>query len=81
MRVLLQENTRKKFVIRIPTGLALNRVTAGIAVKVCKKNGVEISKEQLMELIKVVKDYKKTHPDWKLVEMAGPDGEYVEIII
>ncbi len=81
MRVLVQGNTGEKVGIRIPTGLALNRVTAGIAVKACKKNGVDISKEQLVELINVVKDYKKNHPDWKLVEMAGPDGEYVEVII
>lgn len=81
MRVIVQEGTGESHDIRIPTGMALNRVTAGFVSGICKKNGVEISKKQLLELIKVVKDYKKTHPDWKLVEVDDADGEHVEIII
>lgn len=81
MRVIVQENTGEHHDIRIPTGVALNRVTVGVISGICKKNGVEISKEMLLELIKAVKDYKKTHADWKLVEVDEPSGEHVEIIL
>lgn len=81
MRVYVKEDTGQKFDIRIPTGLALNRVTAGIAAKMCQKNGVEISKKQLQVLVKTLKDYKKHHPDWKLLEVDDADGEHVEIVL
>jgi len=81
MRVLVKEENGHKFNIRIPTALALNRVTAGIATKVCRKNGVEITKMQVYSLIKAIKDYKKYHPDWKLLEIEEADGDYVEIVL
>lgn len=81
MRILVKESSGEKHDIRIPTGLALNRVTAGFLSKVCQKNGADISKEQLRALIKVLKDYKKRHPDWKLLEVDDADGEQVEIIL
>jgi len=81
MRVLVKENSGEKHDIRIPTGLALNRVTAGFVSKVCKKNGADISKEQLRVLIKALKDYKKRHPEWKLLEVDDADGEHVEIVL
>ncbi len=81
MRVYVKEDTGQKIDIRIPTGLALNRVTAGIVAKVMQKNGVEITKNQMKMLVKAVKDYKKHHPDWKLVEIQDADGEQVEIVL
>lgn len=81
MRVFIKEDTGKKFNIRVPSGMILNSVTAGIAAKECQKNGMEISKNQMKVLIKTLKDYKKTHPDWKLVEVSSADGERVEIVL
>lgn len=81
MRVIVHESTGENHDIRIPTGLALNWVTVGVISGICKRNGVEISKELLLGLIKAAKDYKKTHPAWKLVEVDEPSGEHVEIIL
>lgn len=81
MRVYIKEEGGHKMDIRIPTGLALNYVTAGIAAKVCQKNGVEITKSQMRVLVKTLKDYKKHHPDWKLAELQDGDGDCVEIKI
>jgi len=81
MRIYIKEEEGHKLDIRIPTGLALNRLTAGIAAGMCRKYGVEITKNQLYTLIKVLKDYKKHHPDWKLVELKDGDGDQVEIKI
>lgn len=81
MRVYVNEDNDQKMDIRVPTGLVLNQMTAGLAVKACQKNGVEISKNQMRTLVKVVKDYKKTHPEWKLMEAYSSDGGHIEIII
>ena len=79
MRIYIKEEGGHKLDIRIPTGMALNRVTAGIAAGICKKNGMEITKSQLFVLIKAIKEYKKHHPEWKLVELQDGDGDFVEI--
>ena len=81
MRVIVQENTGEKHDIKIPNGLALNRVTVGIISGICQKKGVTISKKQLLQLVEAVKEYKKTHPAWKLVEVDEPNGEHVEIVL
>jgi len=81
MRILINEGSGEHHDIKIPTGLALNRVTAGFVSVVLKKNGVEISKKQLAGLMKMAKMYKKTHPDWKLLEVDDANGEHVEIVI
>ena len=81
MRVIIHENADEHHDIKIPTGLALNRVTTGILSKFLQTNGVNIEKKQLFELIKAAKKYKKNHPDWKLVEVDDSGGEHIEIIL
>ena len=81
MRIIVNESGGENHDIGIPTGLALNHATLGFVSKLCQKNGVNISKKQLLVLLKALKDYKKTHPDWKLVEVDELDGEHVEIIL
>ncbi len=81
MRIYIKEETGKEMNIRIPTGMALNRMTAGVITKACQKNGTDITKEQLRVLIKEVKEYKKHHKNWKLVEIDSADGEHVEIVL
>lgn len=56
MRIYIKDEEGHKLNIRIPTGLALNRMTAGIAVGICRKNGMEITNSQLYAVIKVLKD-------------------------
>lgn len=81
MRMYIKEESGKAVNIRIPTGMALNRATAGVISKVCQKNGTDISKEQLRVLIKAVKECKKYHKNWKLVEIDSADGDHVEIVL
>ncbi|MBE6730772.1 MAG: hypothetical protein E7564_03680 [Ruminococcaceae bacterium] len=69
----------KRFRIIFPTSLVFNRFTAGIAVKEAEKYGVKITKEQLLHIIKSVKEYKKRHRDWVLVEAVSSEGEEVRV--
>ena len=59
-----------KLVFRFPTGLVLNRLTAGIACRKLKKEGFHLTRKQTVLLIKELKRYKKTHRDWNLVEIT-----------
>ena len=79
MRIYIKEESRKIMNLRIPLGLAFNRVTAGFIARRCRKEGTNISKEQLRALIKEVKKYKKSHKSWKLVEVDSAEGVHVEI--
>lgn len=63
--------------LRIPTGLAFNRFTAGAISKEAGKYGVKISPHQARTLIKALKEYRRTHPDWVLAEVQSGDNEYV----
>ena len=81
MRIIVSESTGENHDITIPTGLALNRGTLGVVSGVCQKSGANISKKQLLVLLKALKEYKKTHLDWKLVEVDEPGGEHIEIVL
>ena len=63
--------------LRIPTGLVFNRLTAAAIAKEAGKYGVKLSPRQTCILIKALKEYRRTHPDWVLAEVRGADGEYV----
>lgn len=70
-----------KLAFRFPTGLVLNRLTAGIACRKLKKEGFHLTRKQTVLLIKELKRYKKAHRDWNLVEVEGRDKGSVVIKI
>ena len=81
MKVIVKEGNGELHNIKVPTGLVFNRATVGFASKVCKEKGVDISGKQLLLLLKALRTYKKTHPDWKLIEVDEDGGDHIEIII
>jgi len=81
MRVIVKEGTGENFNIKVPTGLVLNPVTAGFVSKACKDKGVDISRKQFLMLLKALRTYKRTHPEWKLLEIDDAGGEHIEVIL
>ena len=63
--------------LRIPTGLVLNRFAAAAISKEMGKHEMKITPHQARALMKTLKEYRRTHPDWVLAEVHGADGEYV----
>lgn len=63
--------------LRIPTGLVFNRFTAAAVSKEMGKYGVKLSPGQARILMKELKKYRRTHPDWVLAEVHSSDGDYV----
>lgn len=78
MKVIIREPDHP-IDLRLPTGLLLNRCTAGIICREAEKYGVRISRSQMKVLIKALNTYRRSHPDWVLVEVSGADGEYVQV--
>ena len=86
MRVYVNDNDGTNIRIRIPTGLFLNRITALILSKVLNTvpgipDDIKLSKEQAYLFLKIIKEFKKTHPGWKLVEVHSAEDDVVEITI
>lgn len=81
MRIIVKGGSHTDVNLVIPTNLIFNRVSILILQQICKKQNVDfpLSKKQLIDLMKVVRKYKRHHPSWKLVEVESTDGERVEI--
>lgn len=82
-------NVGHRLVFFVPVGIVLNRFVASIAPKYLQKyGGISMTKEQarktvkdLRKCMKELRAYKRKHPGWKMVEVAGAHGEYIEITI
>ena len=70
-----------KLTLRLPTGLILNRLTAGIVCRKLKKEGIHLTRKQTVLFIKKLKKYKKKHRDWNLVEVSENDTNSIVIKI
>ena len=63
--------------IPIPTGLLCNRLTAGFSAKMMEQNGMHATPEQMVRFFRAVRQYKRKHPDWVMVEVESSTGDYV----
>lgn len=80
MRIKVNDGSNLNINLRIPTGLIFNRLFAYFLFpKAAEQYGVTISRRQSIAFVKAIKDYKRTHPDWKIVEVESANGEIVEI--
>ena len=77
MKISVIEPGKREKRIRIPTVLVLNHLSAYIAAKVAEKNGVPITFEQIYALITTLRDFNRSHADWKFVEVQSAGGEYI----
>ena len=57
-----------------PTGLLLNWITVFYIVRKAKKHGVALEYRQMVKLIKILNDYRRTHKDWILMELERAGG-------
>ena len=81
MNIIINEVGGKNIYLRLPGGLALNRISATLLSVKLKELHSSISSKQLRILFQAIKIYKRDHPEWKLVEVYGQDGETVEIVV
>lgn len=81
MYIIVNEASGKNIHLRLPSGLLLNGLSANLLSLKLKELHLNISSKQLCLLFQAIKMYKQNHPEWKLVEVYGQDGETVEIVV
>ena len=69
-----------KTVFRIGTVFAA-RTVAFFYRRSMRKEGIKIKRKQTRAIIKELKAYKKSHPDFMLVDVSKPSGESVNVIL
>lgn len=81
MRIVVNSPGCRRVNLRLPSGLALNPVTAMFLPGIMKQNGVTLTRKQALTMVRAINRYRRRHPDWKLVEVKSSGGAYVEIVI
>ena len=79
MKIVVQKEGRRILRLRIPLGLLMNRAAASAAAGALARRGINITREQLFAMMKAIKEVRRRHPDWVLVEMEGGSGETLKV--
>ncbi len=81
MRVQI-ESTETHLNLHLPTGLMCSRLLLkGCFSRICRTKQLPITASQAEVYLKFLRQYRKTHPDWVLVEIESADGERVRITV
>lgn len=67
------------FSLPVPTGLVLNPITAGVLAKLSREYSVSVTGGQILRLFSAIKQFRRRHKDFVLVEVHSADGEEVLI--
>lgn len=72
---------KTRLLLLLPTGLVLNRLTAKIAVTAVRNRypSLAFGTEDVQKLLDAIKDHKRRHPHWVLVDVTTADGERVYV--
>lgn len=65
------------FTLPLPTALVLNPLTARGLSALLKQKGVDLTAAQAARLVKALNRYRKTHPEWCLVDAITASGEQI----
>ena len=75
MKITVNNHT----VFLFPTGLVVNRLTVGIIRRKLKKEGIILTRKQIILFITEIKRYKKENTAWNIIEVANTSGDIIEI--
>ena len=78
MRIIVRSQGFKLW-LPVPTGLLFSDLTAAFLPRIMAQNGVTITKEQAVTLMRGIRKCKRRHRGLTLVEAQTANGDYVEI--
>jgi len=81
MKIDVTDERGKHIYIAVPTGLLLNRLTAGGIARGASKQGISLTRSQTIRLIQALRTCRRQNKGWKLIEAESANGERVEITI
>lgn len=79
MKISVKPHNGHRILIYFPSLLALNPLTARLISRFSEKSGIHITVEQAAAIINGLNYFRRTHRDWKLVEVQSANGDAVEI--
>ena len=79
MVVRIRSKDGPNLFIPLPTGLFMNRFTAGIAARAAAEGGVTATPAQMARLFRTIRDCKRRFPGWVITEVESADGDYVYV--
>ena len=68
-----------KVIFSCPTALLANVATIALIRTILKRAGLPISIKQTIMLMREMRKYKKSHPDWNLAEIEQKNGDIITI--
>ena len=81
MYIHVSKSTGRPFRLRLPSGLVLSGFSATFIAGKIKKDHPNITGKQLRILFRAIRKYKRTHPEWTLVEIQDQQGTQIEIAL
>lgn len=81
MKIVVHAPGNANINLRLPSGLVLNPVSALFLPKYMRQNGLEIDRKQARLLVKAIRHYRRSHPDWVLVEVDSANGDHILITV
>lgn len=81
MKIIERNGEGANIKFMFPTAVFINRFTASLVPRLMKAHGISITRRQAAILVKALRESKRRHRGWKLVEIRGDDDDYVEIRI
>ena len=73
--MIIKKNNRTVFLF--PTRFILNNFTAGIIRRKLKKDGINLTKKQILPIIKEIKRYKKRNSNWIFAQINEKNGNTI----
>ena len=79
MKIVIRGKGDADLNLSLPTALALNGFAAGKIAAAARRRGYALTAAQAKLLMNGVKEYRRTHPEWVLVEVHSANGDEVLI--
>lgn len=79
MKITVQKQEKELFRLTLPTVLLLNHISAAAFQIKLKKMGINTNVMRMYGLLNIVKEYRRDHPKWVIVEARTAGGEFVKI--
>lgn len=77
MKIILKGD--RKLTLGLPSGLVLNCLSASLLPLYLRKYDVHITGAQARKFVRELNRYRRTHPEWSLVEVLSSTGDGVRI--
>ncbi len=83
MKIIVRSKEEKNITLLLPSWLVYGRLTTRIATAAIARHAPNcgISPQMLAELLTALRDFARTHPHWKLVDITTHDGDIIKITL